>query len=106
MRGSLVIFLSSVLVMGIIPAGAGLTAEEEKPKTAYWDHPRGCGAHFITNAREKWYEGSSPRVRGSLGAGRNTDTIGRIIPAGAGFTFWIAFREFGSRDHPRGCGAH
>ena len=60
--------------------------EEEKPKTAYWDHPRGCGAHFITNAREKWYEGSSPRVRGSLRRGRRPRADGGIIPAGAGLT--------------------
>ena len=31
------------------------------------DHPRGCGEHGVTQQAIRYWEGSSPRMRGALG---------------------------------------
>ena len=51
---------------GIIPAHAGLTILKTSYKLTTRDHPRACGAHARDIAESNNYEGSSPRMRGSL----------------------------------------
>ena len=65
-RGSLWHEEARTLLVGIIPAGAGLTSTSRKRRFATGDHPRGCGAHLTTAAGAAISTGSSPRVRGSL----------------------------------------
>ena len=93
-------------VLGIIPAGAGLT----DVTYVFWgrngDHPRGCGAHLDSQAIAFPSRGSSPRVRGSHILQHRLIPDNGIIPAGAGLTFLRHAFIAVPRDHPRGCGAH
>ena len=92
--------------LGIIPAGAGLTAVRLLSHSRRRDHPRGCGAHhWIFPSAVNWL-GSSPRVRGSRYNHRDHSADCGIIPAGAGLTRQWTGDLRGSWDHPRGCGAH
>ena len=72
--------------LGIIPAGAGLTAVSARTTLSTWDHPRGCGAHCSSSSSIAVCLGSSPRVRGSHGLWLTIDRKHGIIPAGAGLT--------------------
>ena len=105
-RGSLRNPLLVLSIIGIIPAGAGLTSCR-----CHWccqcrNHPRGCGAHHNVFICHSPMAGSSPRVRGSR-YGDFTITHGfGIIPAGAGLTSSRRIVVLRRRDHPRGCGAH
>ncbi len=105
-RGSLWHEEARTLLVGIIPAGAGLTSTSRKRRFATGDHPRGCGAHMAVTAIIATGLGSSPRVRGSQLLHKNAlEGIG-IIPAGAGLTLATVRRPTADWDHPRGCGAH
>ena len=64
-RGSPAILDEITHVVGIIPAGAGLTSRRVPMQNEPWDHPRGCGAHFLKKCLDLFPVGSSPRVRGS-----------------------------------------
>ena len=75
-----------VSLLGIIPAGAGLTGEMERKGSTTRDHPRGCGAHLPHRSLMPYGVGSSPRVRGSLFLANPDDEAVGIIPAGAGLT--------------------
>ena len=66
MRGSLKLHNIQLLLLGIIPADAGLTISICHVYVLYRDHPRGCGAHEARDVVEKAMVGSSPRMRGSL----------------------------------------
>ena len=50
--------------------------------------------------------GSSPHTRGARGRRRQSRLGGRIIPAYAGSTPWIAASVGGNGDHPRIRGEH
>ena len=93
-------------VAGIIPAGAGLTIDIIVRKDERRDHPRGCGAHFVTVPGLPFGQGSSPRVRGSRASCDGHGERSGIIPAGAGLTRSRSCPCRLFRDHPRGCGAH
>ena len=71
-----------------------------------WDHPRACGAHFLLTLYCKQYKGSSPRMRGSPGAGFDSIRAVGIIPAHAGLTPGAICYACAPWDHPRACGAH
>ena len=65
-----------------------------------------CGEHIVRSAGWRWIRGSSPHVRGALGALRPQRVDAGIIPACAGSTdVWQSF-QFDVRDHPRMCGEH
>ena len=85
-RGSLVDLQCQSLFAGIIPAGAGLTYSINLNCKSSRDHPRGCGAHYMTRAGIIKQMGSSPRVRGSPGSAYQLTVNDGIIPAGAGLT--------------------
>ena len=85
-RGSPTGLSHTSVASGIIPAGAGLTADKAPTCPKKRDHPRGCGAHKKTSQSTSPFRGSSPRVRGSH---RRFDVLRYpvgIIPAGAGLT--------------------
>ena len=105
-RGSPIPFSCDIDCHGIIPAGAGLTMRCGLTQSISWDHPRGCGAHLLLLTSCRPPQGSSPRVRGSLGFCSTVNNGLGIIPAGAGLTFFACSAICVPGDHPRGCGAH
>ena len=106
MRGSLHIITRFVVIVGIIPAHAGLTVFFMGGGGQKRDHPRACGAHLHLHDLHLLIEGSSPRMRGSLiPLSYRLDLTG-IIPAHAGLTCHPRRRHLSTRDHPRACGAH
>ena len=91
---------------GIIPAYAGNTFHMTSIMVHRRDHPRVCGEHEWKWYYDKFPQGSSPRMRGTLAYFRVERRYYGIIPAYAGNTelprdwrdtFW---------DHPRVCGEH
>ena len=105
-RGALVDGACLATVCGIIPACAGSTPSRCRRIILWRDHPRMCGEHAgccITDHRSR---GSSPHVRGALGALPLFGVWPGIIPACAGST--TLQRAFTSEngDHPRMCGEH
>ena len=52
------------------------------------------------------YEGSSPRMRGTLAGTIPVDAVQGIIPAYAGNTFSATPTPTSTGDHPRACGEH
>ena len=90
----------------IIPARAGPTIMPYAISVISADHPRSCGANHLFLIQSLTHCGSSPLVRGQLGACDIHVRRERIIPARAGPTnagFDVVF--FGT-DHPRSCGAN
>ena len=67
-RGTLRRVLCRRYPRGIIPACAGNTPPPGFCTSPRRDHPRVCGEHLITAAGDSIDAGSSPRVRGTLGA--------------------------------------
>ena len=95
MRGSLVIDVQSEHTRGIIPAHAGLTAAYLEKARSSRDHPRACGAHRQKQLRGILLQGSSPRMRGSLGSVIGAGIGAGIIPAHAGLTSWKKVAQHG-----------
>ena len=116
MRGSLFKGSVSVQEVGIIPAHAGLTSWHCVHHSRHWDHPRACGAHGLSAFIDLAKVGSSPRMRGSQPKPDSCNLLLGIIPAHAGLTLSIIWRNFlalrvihradRAKDHPRACGAH
>ena len=67
-------------------------------------HPRVCGENGIEGGDAGKADGSSPRVRGKLGAEWPGFAISRLIPACAGKTQGSAGVDGGDGAHPRVCG--
>ena len=106
MRGSRLFHLTHFLLIGIIPAHAGLTKEDFAAARADEDHPRACGAHSSSQKFRAMPKGSSPRMRGSRDVICGQACRLGIIPAHAGLTCLTFFSIRPLRDHPRACGAH
>ena len=91
---------------GIIPACAGNTPALRTRHTMTRDHPRVCGEHEHATGVVSWFEGSSPRVRGTRHLRGHRAPVAGIIPACAGNTP-VRLSPAGSPwDHPRVCGEH
>ena len=71
---------------GIIPAHAGLTMLYTPAVCYPWDHPRACGAHYLSLVYVFHCLGSSPRMRGSQFEMLYIISPPGIIPAHAGLT--------------------
>ena len=69
-----------------IPACAGNTVTATSRSKTSAVHPRVCGEHLKLDLCDSCNTGSSPRVRGTPGRRRNTQTVERFIPACAGNT--------------------
>ena len=106
MRGSHAFLFCFFPLLGIIPAGAGLTSPQLVVTCRPGDHPRGCGAHDFSRQFCLRCQGSSPRVRGSHQRFLILLNQVGIIPAGAGLTCMALCVRRLQWDHPRGCGAH
>ena len=106
MRGTLVVGPVVGLPGRIIPADAGNTHFQRKPRLKDGDHPRGCGEHVGLTVQPFRVPGSSPRMRGALSPGPRVAVKPGIIPADAGSTPRATFYRGSCPDHPRGCGEH
>jgi hypothetical protein len=107
-----------------IPARAENTSCTASPPRSEPVHPRTCGehsrdidcpcgdsgssprVHAITNHYEQLLNGSSPRVRRTLGRRRILRCSGRFIPARAENTAQARPRTRPEAVHPRACGEH
>ena len=88
----------------IIPARAGSRIYQYPEMRQLGDHPRACGEQTAPLRAVRFYQGSSPRVRGAAHfISRQNKTRG-IIPARAGSSVPIHFHAPYLRDHPRACG--
>ena len=90
----------------IIPARAGQTIQASAPEAYAPDHPRACGANWLTSDMLGCRVGSSPRVRGKRPVEHVRGSHTRIIPARAGQTTGAVVVAAHNADHPRACGAN
>ena len=91
--------------IGIIPADAGHFQPSIRNDECRPDHPRRCGAFFISAHLFFLASGSSPQMRGiSVIRGEKASAY-RIIPADAGHLGAKKKTRSCTRDHPRRCGA-
>ena len=65
MRGAHLPLMHPQILVGIIPADAGSTADLLGRDVALEDHPRGCGEHTTLSDSRQSNQGSSPRMRGA-----------------------------------------
>ena len=88
----------------LIPAHAGKTNTCTLPAAIGRAHPRACGenARDVRDFAAGW--GSSPRMRGKLGALEAVPPKLRLIPAHAGKTSCFVARDRWLGAHPRACG--
>ena len=105
-RGAPDLSRRTVALPRIIPACAGSTRPDRRPRGARRDHPRMCGEHSDAALMIAPRSGSSPHVRGAHGEALVRDFEVGIIPACAGSTSMSAAYLSLSRDHPRMCGEH
>ena len=88
----------------LIPAGAGKTRCRYRGFSWRAAHPRRCGENSLHSSRNIARNGSSPQVRGKLGALVLEHLENRLIPAGAGKTCVIRLLLSCMPAHPRRCG--
>ena len=89
-----------------IPAPAGNIRLDTKPPSHQAVHPRACGEHAGFNDPANFYDGSSPRLRGTYLCSRQCSRDIRFIPAPAGNISGRARRRAIASVHPRACGEH
>ena len=65
-RGAPDLSRRTVALPRIIPACAGSTRPDRRPRGARRDHPRMCGEHLCSQCNASFMTGSSPHVRGAL----------------------------------------
>ena len=105
-RGALPIVYAAHGAVGIIPACAGSTRDNDLDRTGDKDHPRVRGEHRDDAPQISGDVGSSPRARGAHRLVRGQSIRRGIIPACAGSTPSLASRSARPRDHPRVRGEH
>ena len=90
----------------IIPARAGFTGKSQPFHKMARDHPRSRGVYSRSGLMTTYIEGSSPLARGLRGGFLFMAVASRIIPARAGFAFFLCAITLGKRDHPRSRGVY
>ncbi len=88
----------------IIPAPAGNASHSLPGRAPCPDHPRACGERTSSRRSRPCFNGSSPRLRGTLDKSPAHYRAYRIIPAPAGNAGPDATLPGGYPDHPRACG--
>ena len=90
--------------IGITPACAGKTSDDEIKRANTGDHPRVCGENIPVISFFKKRVGSPPRVRGKPSSEMSRAFHVGITPACAGKTAPRGNKLLLSQDHPRVCG--
>ena len=91
---------------GIIPARAGFTTRMRPSSPTSPDHPRSRGVYDGSGRPRGAVWGSSPLARGLRSLEQDADTVTRIIPARAGFTYGTEWVRDVPWDHPRSRGVY
>ena len=104
MRGKVMAYAFSILLMGITPAYAGKSWKCQYRTRWKWDHPRVCGEKTLQNPRFPRRGGSPPRMRGKADVGCSFLHIRGITPAYAAKSELHADPDAERQDHPRVCG--
>ena len=94
------------IVDRIIPALAGNTSGVPCKPDNTPDHPRAGGEHRLHYRLPQWFDGSSPRWRGTRRTAPRRSDSRRIIPALAGNTNSEMIKIPVAPDHPRAGGEH
>ena len=89
-----------------IPASAGNTRRHGPPRPFQAVHPRVCGEHNDMPAGGYYFDGSSPRLRGTRRREGRETAAARFIPASAGNTQGAPAPCLEPPVHPRVCGEH
>ena len=100
-RGLRALLLVLRLGPGIIPACAGFTGARVRGTCSVSDHPRMRGVYSAVVSCGPSAVGSSPHARGLPRPVHHEDSLGRIIPACAGFTGPACLYTMDIKDHPR-----
>ena len=106
MRGTLILYVITVLYSRITPAHAGNTNSIMLSPSYFKDHPRPCGEHSYSLFSCTIVLGSPPPMRGTRLVGLKIFLGYRITPAHAGNTFPLCANCQCRQDHPRPCGEH
>mgnify|MGYP007021021691 CR=1 FL=1 len=85
----------------LIPAWAGKTNRSFLAHSGAAAHPRVGGENVHSRATRACTQGSSPRGRGKLLHARDRPGFGRLIPAWAGKTIFVALYQNNETAHPR-----
>ena len=89
---------------GITPAYAGKSTLDCILSAIFVDHPRVCGEEEFRHSQNERPQGSPPRMRGRVKAGRSGSVRSWITPAYAGKSSRSRPGLPFCRDHPRVCG--
>ena len=87
-----------------IPAGAGNSSSLSAAVAMCAVHPRGGGELCDDGRKKRFYDGSSPRGRGTLKTLPKKERQRRFIPAGAGNSIEAELQALADAVHPRGGG--
>ena len=104
MRGKVLAALMPTNALGITPAYAGKSAQEEMQMGVKRDHPRVCGEKRLVKRRARCLGGSPPRMRGKGCHCWITPQLVGITPAYAGKSQPFCPKLCKNWDHPRVCG--
>ena len=104
MRGTPSLVARVRVLIRIIPAHAGNSKTYRQSSRRSTDHPRACGELTARDYESLFADGSSPRMRGTLGCSTQSPRTRRIIPAHAGNSLSRPEPESTRSDHPRACG--
>ncbi len=89
-----------------IPTGVGNTLGEWGQLGDLAVHPHGCGEHHTDASPDNAFNGSSPRVWGTLHPRGRVGRYCRFIPTGVGNTNKGRRSATSQAVHPHGCGEH
>ena len=106
LRGTFDVVLIGVAIFRFIPAPAGNISHEPLHTRGIPVHPRACGEHFWLLETKMKFNGSSPRLRGTLTTKRPSSGNWRFIPAPAGNIIVEMADNIIFSVHPRACGEH
>ena len=105
-RGTCLPFARSARFLRFIPARAGNMLCDRRARSVSPVHPRAGGEHRSRGSATVSPAGSSPRGRGTCGAGIDYGLVVRFIPARAGNMWPWAGIAPGQTVHPRAGGEH
>ena len=103
-RGTVSCTTSLICLIGITPACAGNSMSENIDVDRAQDHPRVCGEQLRGKSDCSVWEGSPPRVRGTVVVVGMKSAHSRITPACAGNRGCCLRPRTWFEDHPRVCG--
>ena len=106
MRGTHFDWFRAIVDTGLIPTYAGNTGVFLSVGFGVGAHPHVCGEHTKRHGGFAPGEGSSPRMRGTLGVRQLVVAVSGLIPTYAGNTRKRRTAQEAVGAHPHVCGEH